>query len=43
MEFSIGNNVVVGIGAVVLKPVADNAVVVGNPGKVIRVNVVENA
>lgn len=40
---SIGNNATVGIGAVILKPVEDNAVVVGNPGKIIRMNDVENA
>lgn len=40
---SIGNNATVGIGAVILKPVEDNAVVVGNPGKVIRMNSAENA
>jgi serine acetyltransferase len=32
----------IGIGAVILKAVADNAVVVGNPGKVIRMNGVGN-
>lgn len=40
---SIGNDATVGIGAVILKPVEDNAVLVGNPGKVIRINVAENA
>lgn len=39
---SIGNNATVGIGTVILKPVEDNAVVVGNPGKIIRMKAVEN-
>jgi len=34
----IGNNAVVGAGAVVVKDVADNAIVVGNPSKVIGFN-----
>ena len=33
---TIGENAVVGAGAVVTKDVADNAVVVGNPARVIR-------
>lgn len=33
----IGNNVTVGAGAVVTKDIPDNAVVVGNPAKVIRI------
>ena len=33
---TIGNNVVVGAGSVVSKDVPDNAVVVGNPAKIIR-------
>ena len=32
----IGNNVIVGAGAVVVKDVPDNAVVVGNPARIIR-------
>lgn len=32
----IGNNVVVGAGAVVVKDIPDNSVVVGNPAKIIR-------
>lgn len=32
----IGNNVSIGAGAVVVKDVPDNAIVVGNPGKVIK-------
>ncbi len=35
---TIGNNVVIGANAVVTKDVPDNAVVVGNPGKVISFN-----
>jgi serine O-acetyltransferase len=34
----IGSNVIVGAGAVVVKDVADNAIVVGNPSKVIGFN-----
>ena len=33
----IGNNVIIGAGAVVVKDVVDNAVVVGNPAKIIRI------
>ena len=33
---TIGENAVVGAGAVVTKDVPDNAVVVGNPARVIR-------
>ena len=33
---TIGNNVVVGAGSVVTKDIPDNAVVVGNPAKIIR-------
>lgn len=36
----IGNNVIVGAGSVVVKDVPDNAVVVGNPARII--NFVEN-
>jgi UDP-3-O-[3-hydroxymyristoyl] glucosamine N-acyltransferase len=32
-KISIGNNAVIGIGAVVLKPVGDGEIVVGNPAK----------
>ena len=32
----IGNNVTIGAGAVVVKDVPDNAIVVGNPAKIIR-------
>jgi len=34
----IGNNVIVGAGAVIIKDVPNNAVIVGNPGKIIRIN-----
>jgi len=34
-EITIGNNVVIGANAVVTKDIPDNAVVVGNPGKII--------
>ena len=33
---TIGNNVVIGAGAVVTKEIPDNSVAVGNPCKVIR-------
>ena len=33
---TIGNNVVVGAGSVVTKDIPDNAVVAGNPAKIIR-------
>ena len=32
----IGNNVTIGAGAVVVKDVPDNAVVVGNPAKILK-------
>ena len=32
----VGNNVVIGAGAVVVKDIPDNAVAVGNPAKVVR-------
>jgi len=35
---SIGNNVIVGMGAVVLENIPDNAVVVGNPARIIKYN-----
>lgn len=35
-DISIGNNAIIGAGTVVLESVPDNAVVVGNPGKVIK-------
>lgn len=36
-EIVVGNNVTVGAGAIVTKDIPDNAVVVGNPAKVIRI------
>ncbi len=33
----IGDNAIIGAGAVIIKDVPDNAVVVGNPGKVIKI------
>lgn len=35
-HITIGDNVTIGIGAVILKAVPNNAVVVGNPGKIIK-------
>ncbi|WP_196889215.1 NeuD/PglB/VioB family sugar acetyltransferase [Aureivirga sp. CE67] len=35
---TIGKNVTIGAGAVVIKNVPDNAVIVGNPGKIIKYN-----
>lgn len=35
-EITIGNNAIIGAGAVILKSVPENAVVVGNPGRIIR-------
>jgi len=35
---TVGNNTTIGSGALVIKDVPDNAVVVGNPGRVIRYN-----
>lgn len=37
-DITIGNNVIVGAGSVVVKSVPDNVVVVGNPARVIRKN-----
>ncbi|WP_321343405.1 acetyltransferase [uncultured Draconibacterium sp.] len=37
-KITIGKNAIVGAGAVVTKDVPDYAVVVGNPGKVIKIN-----
>ena len=34
----IGNNVVIGAGSVVVKDIPDNAVVVGNPARIIKIN-----
>lgn len=35
----IGNNVIVGMGAVVTKDVPDNCIVAGNPARIIRENI----
>lgn len=35
---NIGNNVIIGAGSVVVKDVPDNAVVVGNPARIIKYN-----
>ena len=35
---SIGNNVTIAAGAVVVKSVPDNAVVAGNPAKIVKLN-----
>lgn len=35
-KVKIGNNVTIGAGAVVVKDIPDNAIVVGNPGHVIK-------
>lgn len=35
---TIGNNVTIGAGAVITKDVLDNAVLVGNPGRIIKYN-----
>ena len=37
-DITIGNNVTIGAGAVVVKDVPDNAVVVGNPARIIKYN-----
>ena len=39
-EVHIGNNVIVGAGTVVVKDVPDNSVVVGNPARIIKNNVI---
>lgn len=39
---TIGENALIGAGAVILNDVPDGAVVVGNPGKIIKMNVVGN-
>lgn len=36
MKVTLGNNVIVGAGAVVTKSFPDNVVIAGNPAKVIR-------
>jgi acetyltransferase-like isoleucine patch superfamily enzyme len=35
-DINIGNNVVVGAGAVVVKDVPDNCIVAGNPARIIK-------
>lgn len=37
-DIKIGNNVTIGAGSVVVKNIPDNAVVVGNPAKIIKYN-----
>ena len=37
-NITIGNNVTIGAGSVVVKDIPDNAVVVGNPFRIIRMN-----
>lgn len=37
-DVNVGNNVTIGTGCVVVKDVPDNAVIVGNPARVIRYN-----
>jgi len=37
-DINIGDNSSIGAGSVVVKDVPDNAVVVGNPAKVVKVN-----
>lgn len=37
-DITIGNNVTIGAGSVVVKDVPDNAVVVGNPARIIKYN-----
>ena len=39
-DVRIGNNVTIGAGSVVVKDIPDNAVVVGNPAKIIKYNTV---
>lgn len=36
-DITIGNNVMIGAGSVVTKSIPDNAVVVGNPAKIIKI------
>ena len=35
---SIGNNVIIGAGSVVVKDIPDNVIVAGNPAKVLKQN-----
>lgn len=41
-NITIGNNVTIGAGSVVVKDVPDNAVVVGNPGRIIKYNMLDS-
>jgi len=36
-KVKIGDNVYIGLGTIVIKDIPDNAVVVGNPGRIIRI------
>lgn len=38
---NIGNNVIIGAGAVVTKDIPDNAIVAGNPAKIIKYRISE--
>lgn len=38
-DITIGNNVTIGAGSVVVKDIPDNAVVVGNPARIIKYNI----
>ena len=38
----IGDNAIIGAGAVVTKDVPENAIVVGNPQKIIKYNEIKN-
>ena len=35
-NIKVGNNVVIGAGAVVVTDVPDRAIIIGNPGRIIR-------
>lgn len=37
-DITIGKNVIIGAGALIIKDVPDNAIVVGNPGRIIKYN-----
>ena len=41
-NIKIGNNVIIGAGSVVIKDVPDNAIVVGNPARIIKYNINNN-
>ena len=40
--FRIGNNVIIGANAVVIKDVPDNCIVAGNPAKIVRKGTIIN-